>query len=112
MNQIQQQLLILSERETQINQEKIALYKLQQDIEVYKSSLTCSKCKDPVKDVSFLGLSTAQSSGYGSGFVNLYQSRLHSTMVSNMNNSMLEDSKLLRQLKMQALKVDCILVFI
>ncbi|CAF0756300.1 unnamed protein product [Brachionus calyciflorus] len=88
LNQIQQQLLVLNERETQINQEKIALYKLQQDIELYKSNLTCSKCKEPVKDLSILAMSM-QSSGYGTAFV---------------NNSQLEDSKLLRQLKVQALK--------
>lgn len=102
LNQIQQQIMVLNERETKINQEKIALYKLQQDIEVYKSNLKCTKCQEPIKELSFLGFSM-QSSGYGTG---LYQSRLQSTMISQVNNSQLEDSKLLRQLKIQALKVN------
>lgn len=64
LNQIQQQLMSLNERETQINQEKVALYKQRQELEVFKSIIICTKCKDPVKDVGVLGLTSPSNYNY------------------------------------------------
>ena len=57
LSQIQQQLMLLSEREAQINHEKIAVYKQRQELEMFKSNISCAKCKEPVKDFGMMGLS-------------------------------------------------------
>lgn len=58
MHQIQQQLMMVNEREAQINQEKLAVYKERQELEMFKSNIMCSKCKEPVKDFGMMGLQT------------------------------------------------------
>ena len=49
--------MLLSEREAQINHEKIAVYKQRQELEMFKSNISCAKCKEPVKDFGMMGLS-------------------------------------------------------
>ena len=48
LSQIQQQLALLAERESMVNQEKMLVYKQHQELEMIKANLTCSKCKEPV----------------------------------------------------------------
>ena len=50
LSQVQQQLHVLNERETFINQEKIAVYKQREELELFKSNIKCTKCQEPVKD--------------------------------------------------------------
>ena len=115
LNQIQQQLIIIGEKEAQINQEKLLIYRERQELDMFKSNILCTKCKEPVRD---FGLQTA-TTGYGSYIQNnnSLMNTLYNTVKYNSTNSQvmsgfmtsttndLEHSKMLRQLKMQTLKV-------
>ncbi len=118
MNQIQQQLMMIGEKEAQINQEKLQVYKEKQELELFKSNILCTKCKEPVRD---FGLSQTATTGYASYIQNnnslmnnLYNTVKYNAptnyqngfMTSTMND--LEQSKMLRQLKMQSLRVKII----
>jgi hypothetical protein len=40
--------MIINEREANLNQEKISIYKQKQELEVFKTTILCTKCKGPV----------------------------------------------------------------
>jgi len=109
---------MIGEKEAQINQEKLQVYKEKQELELFKSNILCTKCKEPVRD---FGLSQTATTGYASYIQNnnslmnnLYNTVKYNAptnyqngfMTSTMND--LEQSKMLRQLKMQSLRVKII----
>lgn len=117
LNQIQQKLTHIGEKESELNQEKLNIYKERQELEMFKSNITCVKCKEPVRD---FGLQTA-TTGYGTYIQNgqSLMNSLYNTVKYNSANSMgnyansignndLDNTRLLRQLKMQSLKVNFI----
>ena len=54
LNQIQSQLSALSQKEVEVNREKIDVYRQRQELEKFKSTLKCNKCQDPIRDFGFL----------------------------------------------------------
>ena len=107
--------MMIGEKEAQINQEKLHVYKERQELEMFKSSIMCTKCKEPVRD---FGVSQTATTGYASYIQNnnslmnsLYNTVKYNTPTGQHNGFMtstvndLEQSKMLRQLKMQALRV-------
>jgi len=116
LGQIQQQLMMIGEKEAQINQEKLNVYKERQELEMFKSSILCTKCKEPVRD---FGLLQTATTGYASYIQNtnslmnsLYNTVKYNAPTNSQHNGFmtstvndLEQSKMLRQLKMQALRV-------
>lgn len=111
LQQIQQQLTLLNEKENRLNQDKVGLLQLRQELEIYKDTIMCSKCKKPLKNIDGLAVTLGGTSGYGTllktnnlNTINAMMTVKSASPANYTFNGSIEDAKSLRQLKLQALK--------
>jgi hypothetical protein len=75
--------------------EKVAVYKQRQELEQFKSTLTCSKCKDPIKDFGLLGLQMPSRYNFAKKILIIYFNQIIVKPFSNLCNKIFEKIEML-----------------